>query len=251
MSYIDFADLKSRVSIVDAVARLGITLRPSANGQLRGQCPICHADSERGFVITPEKNLFFCFGKCGGGDQIKLVSLVKGIGAREAALFLQGETSSVTTVTTLPQEQKAGLNPLTYLEASHAAVRALGVSPETAALFASGFAPKGVLRGRYAVPVHGKDGTLVAYVGIAVSAEQSPKLMFHSFDPAGVIFNAHRVAKGGDLFVCRDPLAVVRAVENGIAIDSVVSFLAPISAMSLEALAALMDARQVENAELA
>ena len=46
------------------------------------------------------------------------------------------------------------------------------------------------------------------------------------------------------------PLAVILAVENGIPIDSVVSFLAPISAQSLEALAILMDNRKVEHLEL-
>jgi hypothetical protein len=51
-------------------------------------------------------------------------------------------------------------------------------------------------------------------IGIAVTKEQSPALLFHDFSPHGVIFNADRVAEGGDMFVCRDPLAVLLAVEN-------------------------------------
>ena len=255
MSYVDFADLKTRVSIVDAVALLGLTFKRSANGQLRGQCPICHSQSERGFVITPEKNLFFCFGKCGGGDQIKLVSLVKGLDPHQAAIFLQGDTKSAEPAKAkapVPQEQKTGdnrLQPLGYLEPSHEAVQGLGIGAETAKAFGAGYAPKGVLRGRLACPVTQK-GNLLAYVGIAVSADQSPALLFHNFDPRSTIFNADNVEKGGDLYVCRDPLAVLKAVENGLPIGSVVSFLAPITAQSLETLASLMDERQVENLEL-
>jgi hypothetical protein len=118
-------------------------------------------------------------------------------------------------------------------------------------VFGSGYAGKGVLRGRYAVPVYGKDGTLLAYVGIAVSKEQSPRLMFHNFDPGSAIFNAHRLAEGGDLIVCRDPLQVLLAVENGIAPESVVAFLSDgIAAQQFEMLAALMDEKKTQPAQL-
>ena len=49
---------------------LGIKLKKSGP-QLRGQCPICKDNSDRAFVITPAKGLYYCFGKCGkGGDAI-------------------------------------------------------------------------------------------------------------------------------------------------------------------------------------
>lgn len=57
--------------------------------------------------------------------------------------------------------------------------------------------------------------------------------------------------EGGELFICRDPLAAILAVENGIAPESVVSFLTKtISAQQLEQLAALLDHRKIEAAEL-
>jgi hypothetical protein len=65
----------------------------------------------------------------------------------------------------------------------------------------------------------------VAYVGIAVSKEQSPRLLFHNFNRGLTIFNAHRLAEGGDLFVSRDPLQALLALENGVAPESVVAFL--------------------------
>lgn len=263
MPYIDFADLKSRVTIMQAVELLGLTLKPSGN-QHRGPCPTCNTGGDRALVITPERGLFYCFPSKTGGDLIKLVAHTKACSQNEAAQVIQAQFGgTVPTVparapgtvqyrsSTAPQNQKAGLNPLTYLEPEHPSVQALGISPATAAAFGSGYAGKGVLRGRYAVPVHGNDGTLLAYVGIAVSKEQSPRLLFHNFDPGSTIFNANRLAEGGDLFVCRDPLQVLLAVENGIAPETVVAFLTDgIAAQQLEMLAALMDEKKTEPAQL-
>ena len=265
MPYIDFAELKSRITIMQAAELLGLTLKPSGNQQ-RGPCPLCNTGGDRALVITPDRGLFYCFPAKTGGDLIKLVAHIKGCSQNEAAQLIQSQIGgTVPTVTvpargrgtvsnsssTPPQKEKAGLNPLPYLEPEHPAVQALGISPVTAEAFGSGYAGKGVLRGRYAVPVHGKDGALVAYVGIAVSKEQSPRLLFHNFDPSSTIFNAHRLAEGGDLFVCRDPLQVLLAVENGIAPESVVAFLSDgIAAQQFEMLAALMDEKKTEPAQL-
>jgi hypothetical protein len=263
MPYIDFADLKSRTTIMQAASVLGLTLKPSGNQQ-RGPCLACNTGGDRALVITPERGLFYCFSAKTGGDLIKLVAHVKGCSQNEAAQLIQSQIGgSVPTVpartrgtvqyssSTPPQNQKAGLNPLPYLEPEHPAVQALGITPATAEAFGSGYAGKGVLRGRYAVPVHGKDGTLLAYVGIAVSKDQSPRLLFHNFDPGSVIFNAHRLAEGGDLFICRDPIQLLLAVENGVAPESAVAFLSDgISAQQVEMLAALMDEKKTESAQL-
>jgi len=263
MPYIDFADLKSRITIVQAATWLVLTLKPSGSQQ-RGACPACNTGGDRALVITPERGLFYCFPAKIGGDLIKLVAHIKACTQTEAAQLIQTQFGgTVPTVparasrtvqsrsSTAPQNQKAGLNPLTYLEPEHPAIQALGVSAATAEAFGSGYAGKGVLRGRYAVPVHGRDGTLLAYVGIAVTKEQSPRLLFHNFDPGSTIFNANRLTEGGDLFVCRDPLQVLLAVENGIASECVVAFLTDgIVAQQLEVLAALMDEKKTEPAQL-
>ena len=79
MPFIDFADVKARVSIEDAAEKLGLALKPSA-GKLRCPCPV-HGGGDRAMVITPEKGLFCCFGSrpSTGGDQIQLVAHVKDI----------------------------------------------------------------------------------------------------------------------------------------------------------------------------
>jgi hypothetical protein len=260
MSYVDFSELKTRVSITDVLAMLGVDVhRFKTHGdQLRGACPIHGGDNPRGFVVTPAKGLWYCFSGCGGGDIIALVAKTRQLSTKDAAEWIaQGGTVTHTvpvTVTgnssgTVPQNEKGALKPLDYLLPEHEHVQALGVSPETAAAWQSGYAPKGIMRGRYAVPLKTKDGTLVAYVGIAVTMEQSPQLHFpNGFDPQSIIFGTDRVEPGG-LTLVRDPLRAIIAAQNGI--ENVIAFLTPtISAQQLEQLASLMDEKGCESTEL-
>lgn len=260
MSYIDFAELKARVGITDVLSMLGIDpKRFKAHGdQLRGCCPIHNGDNPRGFIVTPGKELWYCFSGCGGGDVIALVAKMRQLSTKDAADWIaQGGTVRATvpaTVTgnrsgTVPQNEKGALKPLDYLLPEHELVQRLGVSAETAAAWESGYAPKGVMRGRYAVPLKSKDGKLVAYVGIAVSEEQSPQLHFpNGFDPQTLIFGADRVLSGA-LTLVREPLQVIVAAQNGI--DNVIAFLTPvIAAQQLEQLASLMDEKGFESVEI-
>jgi DNA primase len=253
---IDFVELKQRVSIESAADMLGIKLKKSGP-QLRGPCPICKDGGDRAFAITPAKGLYYCFGKCGkGGDAITLAARVRNCSLREAAEFLAGKGGVNSALAKAdnsrhgsPQPQlEKGLRPLDYLQASHEAVQRLGVSPETCAQFGAGFAPKGIMRGRLAIPIHDHIGMLLAYCGRAVN-EESPSLIFpNGFDPRGAIFNAHRAIEG-DLFLVRDPLQVLTAHESGI--ENVVAFLTEnVTAQQLEQLAALMDERKCETVEM-
>lgn len=256
MSYeLNFTELKQRVSIERAAEMLGLKLTKSA-GQLRGVCPICKAGGDRAFVITPAKGLYYCFGKCGkGGDAITMAANVRGCTLREAAEFLDGKSGGASRPTPAdgsrngsPQPRpEGGLRPLDYLQPTHEGVQALGVSPETTRAFEAGFAPKGIMRGRFAIPVHDQAGVLLAYCGRALG-EESPVLLFpNGFDPRSAIFNANRIVEG-DLFLVRDPLQVLTAHQNGI--ENVVAFLTEnVTPLQLEQLAALMDERKCEHLE--
>ena len=253
---IDFAELKQRVSIERAAEMLGIKLAKSGP-QLRGPCPICKAGGDRAFVITPAKGLYYCFGACGkGGDAITMAASLRSCSLREAAEFLSGRSPASSQSPRVngsrndspqPMAEK-GLRPLDYLQASHEAVQALGVSPETGGHFGAGFAPKGIMRGRLAIPIHDRTGVLLAYCGRALK-DESPALIFpNGFDPRGVIFNAHRIVES-DLFLVRDPLNAMTAHQNGV--ENVVAFLSEnMSALQLEQLAALMDERKCEHLEV-
>ena len=178
--FVDFQVLKQNVKIEDAVALLALKANQYGD-QMRGACPACKSGGDRALVITASKSVFYCFAAGEGGDVIALTAHIKGISMKEAAEFLVisltksselALTNSQATVpSTVPEKKKAGFNPLTYLVANHPSVQALGISPETALHFGAGFAPKGIMRGKLAIPIHDAQGQLVAYCGRTVSDE--------------------------------------------------------------------------------
>jgi hypothetical protein len=256
--FIDFQALKLEIKIEDAVPLFGLKVSQFKD-QMRGPCPACKSGGDRALVITAAKSVYYCFAAGVGGDVIALTSHIKGIGMKEAAAFLvetlskSTEHPQETPVATVPsnsspKKEKAGLNPLTYLQSEHPSVQALGISPETAQTFGAGYAPKGIMRGRLAIPIHDATGVLVAYCGQAVSGE-SPALIFpNGFQPSEHIFNAEKVHEG-PLTLVREPLQVLKALEGGI--ENVVAFLTEsTSPQQLEMLASLMDQRGCEAIEL-
>ena len=263
MPYIDFAVLKAEVNIVDVLAMLRIANLKKQGGQLRGCCPVHGGTSDREFVVTPAKQAYYCFGCKSGGDVIKLVAAVNKCSQQQAAFQIArhfgignsppsgnspAERNDTVQGHSSPQPPPT-LQPLDYLQAEFEGREALEISADTLAAFGAGFAPKGTVRGRLAIPVHDGDGTLVAYCGRRLRDDGSPLLTFHSsFDPRGVLFNAHRV-EAAPLFLARDPLAVLRAFENGI--TNVISVLTDdISPAQLRGLIALMTAKAIESVEL-
>lgn len=164
---VDFAGVKKEHPIEKVAELLGIEVTKQRNGQYRGKCPIHQGTDPRGFVVTPSKSLWYCFGGCGGGDQIALVAKVRDISPKEAAEWLVGGvggTSSgiVPDRETVPEQ----FQPLAYLEADHEAVEAVGFDMEIAQAVGIGYAPKGTLKGTVAIPIRLPDGTLIGYAGI-------------------------------------------------------------------------------------
>jgi DNA primase len=257
MPFVDFAELKSRVSIEQTISILGLNLKLNGN-QYRGPCPICQSGGDRALVITPSKGLFYCFAKRVGGDQIALVAHIKNVSLSEAASLLSvNSTVSVsrnstvpTTVPPTPAVKKPGFDPEAYaarLDPSHASLVSLGISAETLRMFKAGYASSGSNRGRLALPLHDRDGNLIGFCGRSLK-EESPMLAFpNGVNPHEFIFNAHRISEG-ELYLVRDPLDVLKAYEAGV--ENVVAFLTDISAQQVEMLAALMDSKKCETVAL-
>jgi DNA primase len=255
--FIEFQALKQKVKIEDAMALLGLKVSTFSD-QMRSSCPACRSGGDRALVITASKSVFYCFAAGEGGDVIALVSHIKGVPMKDAAAILASSfdkhtdvelvATTATVPSTVPEKKKAGLNPLTYLQPEHPSVRALGISPETAKHFGAGYASKGIMRGRFAIPIHDAQGQLVAYCGRSVS-DESPAYIFPSgFQPNEHIFNAHQVREG-PLTLVREPLLLLKAHEGGI--NNVVAFLSDtLSAQQLEMLSSLMDEQLCESIEL-
>ena len=231
--FIDFQTLKQEIRIEEAMPLLG--LKPAQfSDQMRSPCPACKSGGDRALVITASKNVFYCFASGQGGDLISLTAHIKGIGMKEAAAFLaehfQKEqppkpTPPVVTVlsNSSPKKEKAGLNPLTYLQPEHPAVQALGISPEVAAELGIGYAPKGIMRGRIAIPIYDLNGVLKAYCGQAVGEGMADILYPTPLHRAEHIYNAHLVQVRGSLIVANNPVIALRMTLAGF--ENVVSFL--------------------------
>jgi hypothetical protein len=58
MPFVDFAELKTRVAIEQAMQMLGLNLTLHGN-QYRGACPVCKAGGDRALIVTPAKGLFY------------------------------------------------------------------------------------------------------------------------------------------------------------------------------------------------
>jgi len=260
--FIDFAEVKSRVSIEEAAGKLGLILKPSA-GKLRCACPV-HGGGDRAIVITPEKSLFCCFGSrpSSGGDQIQLVAHIKAIDVQDAAAFLVGtvplarnktapqNNKSSSTVPTSPPGRKPGFDVAAYaakLDPGAPALASLGISAETLRHWKAGYSSSGTNRGRLAIALHDRSGTTIGFAGRALGEEQPALIIPNGISPAEVIFGAERVEEG-TLYLVRDVLDVLRAHENGIA--NCVCFLTEISGLQIEMLAALMATKHCDTVEL-
>ncbi len=252
MSFIDFQELKGRVDIQTACSFLQLDLNPNGK-QFRGPCPACQSGGERSLVITPEKGAAYCFAAKSGGDVIWLAAHIRGVAVKEAAHILHDEFGGTVPVprnstSTVPTDRskEREMTPLSYLQADHEKVVGLGVLSDTAEHFECGHAPKGIMRGKLAIPIHNRDSRLMGYCGRSYSKRE---LAFPTgFKPEEHIFNAHRVTEG-DLYLTRDPLEVLLAYENGV--ENVVSFLTEtIQPLQLEMLASLMDQRNCYSVEI-
>lgn len=176
-NYVDFSEVKANHPIEQVAERLGLKLKKNGP-QLRGQC-FSGAEGDRKLVLTPAKGLWYSFALNEGGDVIKLVSLVNKVSPKEAVAWITGDTvpekKPVVASSQERGEPRGGFSPLTYLEADHPAVEALGFDAEVAEALALGYAPRGVLKGTVAVPIRKEDGTIAGYIGIEDPVKLPPK----------------------------------------------------------------------------
>lgn len=74
--------IKEGVDLVALFGSRGITLSKNGKGY-KGICPF-HGDKDPSLSVTPEKNLWHCFGCDKGGDAIRFVELIDGVDFKEA-----------------------------------------------------------------------------------------------------------------------------------------------------------------------
>jgi len=157
---LDFARIKQEHSLESVAERLGLQLKKHGNA-LRGPCPSGQGD-DRAFVLTPGKG-WYSFAAQKGGDVIALVSFARGCSAKEAAAWIAGNQPEKSTKA---EPQTDGFKALEYLQPEHEAVVAIGFPEDVAKAVGIGFAPRGIMRGKVAIPIRLPNGTLIGYCGV-------------------------------------------------------------------------------------
>src|SRR5580700_4976967 len=150
---------------------LGISGLTPNGDTLRGYCPCCKEGNNRAFVVTPARNIYYCFSEKKGGSVIDLVARFKRIpeaeaGRQIAAHFgLNGAMASAGKAADkpspqqepAPQSKPSAFDPREYMRAldpAHAALKDFGIPEQTIRDFDGGYCAKGLNRGRLALPVH-------------------------------------------------------------------------------------------------
>lgn len=80
-----FDFLKSQLSVTDVVSAY-VQLRP-AGLYLKGSCPF-HSEKDASFTVSPDKQIFYCFGCHASGDAIAFVAKIENLNQLQAAKFL-------------------------------------------------------------------------------------------------------------------------------------------------------------------
>jgi hypothetical protein len=90
MPGIDFATVRSKISLAQVLDLLGFILQERSGNQVRGPCPVPRSSTgrRRSFSANLAENQYRCF-KCGSaGSQLELWAAVKGQSVYAAALDL-------------------------------------------------------------------------------------------------------------------------------------------------------------------
>ncbi len=218
-SWVDYRDLKSRISVLDVMKHFGVELTTQNGIQYHGPCPLPghsgNGDNPNAFSMNIEKNAWRCLTHCGSGNVIDLHLRMNGGDPenkglfRETALtmqeiFLGGEMTMPST-----PSKKLLVCPPKNLEPNEQLKFSLNVKSDIPYLtnekrfdsellssLGIGWVGKGMFSGRVVVPIHNREGQLVAYAGRGLKETDIKKrgrwLLPKNFHKSLELFNQHR-----------------------------------------------------------
>ena len=80
-----FNFVKSKLTIQEVVSDY-VQIKP-AGTYLKGSCPF-HSETDASFTVSPDKNIFYCFGCHTGGDVISFIAKAENLSQKEAVEFM-------------------------------------------------------------------------------------------------------------------------------------------------------------------
>lgn len=233
--YVKFAEIKEKITFEQILSQYGLGEFRQEKDSLIGRCPIHKGRfNPNQFHINLTRKLWNCFGDCKrGGNILDFVALMEGLNPddkddlHKTGLIIkswfpeiigQSDPSPERRETKQRKEREEtpatieqdGVKVLTFklkTDPTHQYLKNRGLTAETIKYFELGFASKGIMRNRIAIPIYDDQGYLLFYTGRAVGDEQKPRY----FIPEGsskseVVFNLNRAIQEGN---SSDPLIIV------------------------------------------
>ena len=231
--WVDFDFIKAQVSICQILERNNLLGKMEEKGnQIIGLCPF-HDNTHPSFKVTPGKEIWHCFGCNAGGDVIDLVRYFENLtegkrnaDRRKAALLIaewygieskrpEGQPKRISKEEAITpevleeteeervkkEEAAQPINPplkfeLKNIDPTHPYLAERGLTEEIIQTFGVGyFTGKGSMQGRVVIPIHNKQGELLAYAGRwpGEPPEDEPKYKLPpAFRKSHVLYNLHR-----------------------------------------------------------
>ena len=234
--FIDFNHVKTNADFVAILNHYDISTKGDGE-EVRCKCPF-HDDNEPSMSINLEKKVFACHAaSCGDkGNILDFVSKMEESDLRSAAAELAkicGSTLApaqrkktrtksdkkpardLDTKKTAQQSRKKEKRssddkkpvnpPLSFkltLDPEHEYGCTRSLSPAVISQLEMGYCNRGLMKGRWCVPVHNSEGDCIAYCGRYASDEipegEAKYLLPKGFVKSDVLFNLHRIAGQSD-----------------------------------------------------
>jgi DNA primase len=249
--FLDFKEIKQRVTIADVLPRYQVNLVRVNQTSLKGTCPLpSHSSgSKNTFFVNVTKSVWYCHsesckknGHRAGGNVIDFVSAMEQCSAYAAAKRIDemfpggnGHGAKNTSDTECnarnarhgpydadPATASGRNKPLAFIlkdvNPSHLMIQERGISAGTADRFGVGFFPgKGSMAGRIVFPLH-EDGNLVDYAGRTTLpvTENNPKWLFGKGLRKTFLYGLDRCDPTKPLILCESLWAPLWFHEHGL-----------------------------------
>lgn len=233
--FIDFNHVKTNANFVAVLSHYDISTKGDG-AEVRCKCPF-HDDNEPSMSINLKKKVFACHAaSCGDkGNILDFVSKMEDFDLRSAAAELADICNSTLAPAKKPAQrkktraksdkkpardlapekkrsskrdpkpEKTGNTPLSFkltLNPDHEYGCTRSLSPAVISQLEMGYCNRGLMKGRWCVPVHNSEGDCIAYCGRYASDEipegEAKYLLPKGFVKSDVLFNLHRVAGQSD-----------------------------------------------------
>jgi DNA primase len=227
-AWIDFAAVKAAVGIETLLDWYGVKLR-RVGVYVRGGCPFTQhssRESRESFIVNTRQNVWVCHSQsCGaarggraGGNVLDFVAVMEHCSLAEAARRLSvrfgadgrmgrglegtGFKKNEAGASLFPFSAGTQNAPLGFVlrpvDGRHPYLEQRRIGRRTAEYFQVGFySATGLMAGRVVIPVHNRQGQLVAYAGRAIG-QAEPRYKFPTgFRKSLELFNLHRAVRSG------------------------------------------------------